>query len=317
MSIKQVTVFGGSGFVGRAIVRALAQEGLQVRIAVRRIELAESIKTAGDVGQIPVMRTNLRVPQSVEAAIAGSDAVINASGIPFQRGRQRYRTVHVAGARAIADAAQAAGVERLVHVSGIGAEHRSSTNRYIQSKIEGEDAIIAGFPTATILRPSVVFGPDDAMFNRMARIAATAPFVPVVGGGTARVQPVFVGDVGAAAVAVLARPETAKKVFELGGPRVYTYREVAALVLREIDRDKPIVSVPAFLMKIAGFFAEFLPVPPITADQVELLTQDNIARPGAPGLADLGIAATAAEVILPTYLDRFRIGGRYNLHAPA
>ena len=317
MSIKQVTVFGGSGFVGRAIVRALAQEGLQVRIAVRRIELAESIKTAGDVGQITVMRTNLRVPQSVAAAIAGSDAVINASGIPFQRGRQRYRTVHVAGARAIADAAQAAGVERLVHISGIGAEHRNSTNRYIQSKTEGEDAIIAGFPTATILRPSVVFGPDDAMFNRMARIAATAPFVPVVGGGTARVQPVFVGDVGAAAVAVLARPETAKKVFELGGPRVYTYREIAALVLREIDRDKPIVSVPAFLMKIAGFFAEFLPVPPITADQVELLTQDNIARPGAPGLADLGIAATAAEVILPTYLDRFRIGGRYNLHAPA
>ena len=317
MSIKQVTVFGGSGFVGRAIVRALAQEGLQVRIAVRRIELAESIKTAGDVGQITVMRTNLRVPQSVAAAIAGSDAVINASGIPFQRGRQRYRTVHVAGARAIADAAQAAGVERLVHISGIGAEHRSSTNRYIQSKTEGEDAIIAGFPTATILRPSVVFGPDDAMFNRMARIAATAPFVPVVGGGTARVQPVFVGDVGAAAVAVLARPETAKKVFELGGPRVYTYREIAALVLREIDRDKPIVSVPAFLMKIAGFFAEFLPVPPITADQVELLTQDNVARPGAPGLADLGIAATAAEVILPTYLDRFRIGGRYNLHAPA
>ena len=317
MSIKQVTVFGGSGFVGRAIVRALAQEGLQVRIAVRRIELAESIKTAGDVGQITVMRTNLRVPQSVAAAIAGSDAVINASGIPFQRGRQRYRTVHVAGARAIADAAQAAGVERLVHISGIGAEHRSSTNRYIQSKTEGEDAIIAGFPTATILRPSVVFGPDDAMFNRMARIAATAPFVPVVGGGTARVQPVFVGDVGAAAVAVLARPETAKKVFELGGPRVYTYREIAALVLREIDRDKPIVSVPAFLMKIAGFFAEFLPVPPITADQVELLTQDNVARPGAPGLADLGIATTAAEVILPTYLDRFRIGGRYNLHAPA
>ena len=317
MSIKQVTVFGGSGFVGRAIVRALAQEGLQVRIAVRRIELAESIKTAGDVGQITVMRTNLRVPQSVAAAIAGSDAVINASGIPFQRGRQRYRTVHVAGARAIADAAQAAGVERLVHISGIGAEHRSSTNRYIQSKIEGEDAIIAGFPTATILRPSVVFGPDDAMFNRMARIAATAPFVPVVSGGTARVQPVFVGDVGAAAVAVLARPETAKKVFELGGPLVYTYREIAALVLREIDRDKPIVSVPAFLMKIAGFFAEFLPVPPITADQVELLTQDNVARPGAPGLADLGIAATAAEVILPTYLDRFRIGGRYNLHAPA
>lgn len=317
MSIKQVTVFGGSGFIGRAIVRALAQEGLQIRVAVRRIELAEPLKTAGDVGQITLMRANLRVPSSVAAAIAGSQAVINAAGIPFQRGRQRYQSVHVAGARAIADAASAAGVERLVHLSGVGADHRGSKNRFVQSKVGAEDAIVAGFPSATILRPSVVFGPDDAMFNRLARIAALAPFVPVVGSGLAKVQPVFCGDVGKAAVAVLGRPETAKTVFELGGPRVYTYREIAALVLREIDRRKPIIGVPASLMKIAGFFAEFLPVPPLTHDQVELLTQDNVARPGAPGLAALGIQATAAEAILPTYLDRFRIGGRYNQHAPA
>lgn len=317
MSITQVTVFGGSGFIGRAIVRALAQEGLRVRVAVRRIELAESVKTAGDVGQVTVMRTNLRNPASVAAAIAGSQAVINAAGIPFQRGRQRYQTVHVAGSRTIAEAATAAGVQRLVHMSGIGADHRASTNPYVRSKVDAEDAIISGFPTATILRPSVVFGPDDAMFNRLAQIAAVAPFVPVVGGGSAKVQPVFVGDVGSAAVAVLARPETAKTVFELGGPRVYTYREIAVLVLREIDRDKPILSVPAPLMKIAGFFAEFLPVPPLTHDQVDLLTLDNVARPGAPGLAALGIQATAAEAILPTYLDRFRAGGRYNQHAPA
>lgn len=317
MSIKQVTVFGGSGFIGRAIVRALAQEGLLVRVAIRRIELAEPLKTAGDVGQITLMRANLRVPSSVAAAIAGSQAVINAAGIPFQRGRQRYQPVHVAGARAIAEAASAAGVERLVHISGIGADHRGSKNRFVQSKVEAEDAIVAGFPSATILRPSVVFGPDDAMFNRLGRIAALAPFVPVVGNGSAKVQPVFCGDVGKAAVAVLARPETAKTVFELGGPRVYTYREIAALVLREIDRHKPIVGVPAPLMKIAGFFAEFLPVPPLTHDQVELLTQDNVARAGAPGLAALGIQPTAAEAILPTYLDRFRIGGRYNQHAPA
>ncbi len=317
MSIRQVTVFGGSGFIGRAIVRALAQEGLRVRVAVRRIELAESTKTAGDVGQVTVMRTNLRNAQSVAAAIAGSEAVINAAGIPFQRGRQRYQTVHVDGARAIAEAAKAAGVERLVHMSGIGADHRNSKNRFVQSKVGAEDAIVAGFPTATILRPSVVFGPDDAMFNRLARIAAMAPFVPVVGSGSAKVQPVFCGDVGSAAAAVLARPETAKTVFELGGPRVYTYREIAALVLREIGRDKPILGVPAPLMKIAGFFAEFLPVPPLTHDQVDLLTQDNVARPGAPGLAALGIQPTAAEAILPTYLDRFRVGGRYNQHAPA
>ena len=223
MSITQVTVFGGSGFIGRAIVRALAQEGLQVRVAVRRIELAESVKTAGDVGQITVMRTNLRMPQSVAAAIQGSQAVINASGIPFQRGRQRYQTVHVAGARAIAEAARAAGVARLVHISGIGADHRGSKNRFVQSKVGAEDAIVAAFPSATILRLSVVFGPDDAMFNRLARIAALAPFVPVVGSGLAKVQPVFCGDVGHAAAAVLARPETARTVFDLGGPRVYTF----------------------------------------------------------------------------------------------
>lgn len=317
MNIKQVTVFGGSGFVGRAIVRALANEGYLVRVACRRIELAERVKTAGNVGQVTVMRANLRMPQSVSAAIAGSQAVINAAGIPFERGRQRYRSVHVDGARAIAEAARAAGVQRLIHMSGIGAEGRSSKNPYVQSKVDAEDAIIAGYASATILRPSVVFGPEDAMFNRLARIATQAPFVPVVGNGNAKVQPVFAGDVGAAAVAVLARPDTAKSVFELGGPRVYTYREIAALTLREIGRDKPIIGVPAGLMKIAGWFAEFLPVPPVTHDQVDLLTSDNVVRGGAKTLADLGIAPTAAESILPTYLDRFRIGGRYNKHAPA
>ena len=317
MSIKQVTVFGGSGFVGRAIVRALAHEGYQVRIACRRIELAERIKTAGDVGQITLVRTNLRNAASVKAAVAGSQAVVNASGIAFQRGRQSYQTVHVEGSRAIAEAAKAAGVQRLVHMSGIGADQRNSTNKYIRSKVDAEDAIVAGFPDATILRPSVVFGPEDAMFNRMGQIAKQAPFLPVVGDGSARVQPVFVGDLGAAVVAVLERPDTARTVFELGGPRVYTYREIAALVLRETDRHKRIVGIPASLMRIAGFFSEFLPVPPLTHDQVDLLVTDNVARPGAPGLAALGIEATAAEAILPMYLDRYRIGGRYNQHAPA
>jgi uncharacterized protein YbjT (DUF2867 family) len=317
MNIKQVTVFGGSGFVGRAIVRALAPQGYLIRVACRRIELAEPLKTAGDVGQITLMRANLRMPESVAVAVKGSDAVINAAGIPFQRGRQRYRAVHVDGARAIAEAARAAGVPRLVHMSGIGAESRSSKNRYVQSKVEAEDAIIAAFESATILRPSVVFGPDDAMFNRLARIATQAPFMPVVGNGRAKVQPVFAGDVGAAVAAVLARPDTAKSVFELGGPKVYTYREIAALTLREIGRDKRIIGVPASLMKIAGWFAEFLPVPPLTHDQVDLLTTDNVVRGGAKTLADLGIVPTAAEVILPTYLDRFRVGGRYNKHAPA
>ena len=175
--------------------------------------------------------------------------------------------------------------QRLVHVSGIGADSRSSKNRYVQSKVEAEDAIVGGFESATILRPSVVFGPDDVLFNRLAKIAAMAPFMPVVGNGRAKVQPVFVGDVADAAVAVLARPDTAKSVFELGGPRVYTYRELAALTLREIDRHKPIIGVPAGLMKIAAFFAEFPAMlgltPQITRDQVDLLLHDNVVRPGA------------------------------------
>ncbi|CAN5707268.1 complex I NDUFA9 subunit family protein [soil metagenome] len=321
MSITQVTVFGGSGFVGRAIVRALAQHGYLVRVASRRIGLAEPVKTSGDVGQVMLMQTNLRMPASVARAVEGSQAVINAAGISVQRGRQTYQAVHADGTKAVVEAARAAGVQRLVHISGIGADNRSSRNSFLQSKVIAEDAVVTGFSTATILRPSVVFGPNDALFNRMAAIAAKAPFVPVVGDGSAKVQPVFVGDVGKAVAAVLARPDTAKSVFELGGPRVYTYRELAALVLLEIDRQKPIVGIPVAFMKVAGFLAQQIArvglIPPITADQVELMRHDNVVRAGAHSLATLGIEPTAAEAILPTYLDRFRIGGRYNQHAPA
>lgn len=320
MSIEQVTVFGGSGFIGRAIVQALARQGYQIRVAVRRTELAEPVTTSGGVGQVMLMRTNIRMPQSVAAAVAGSQAVVNATGIPFQRGRQRYQSVHVDGARNIAAACKAAGVERLVHVSGIGAE-RESKNPFIRSKGQAEQAVIAEFEQATFLRPSVVFGPDDQIFNRMAGIAAKAPVLPIVGSGKVRVQPVFVGDVSAAAAAVLAKPETAKSVFELGGPRVYTYRELAELVLRTIDRRRPIIGVPTELMKIGGFFAQQIAVfglrPPLTADQVELMRSNNVVRAGALSLESLGIRPTAAEVILPTYLDRFRTGGRYNQHASA
>jgi uncharacterized protein YbjT (DUF2867 family) len=321
MSIKTVTVLGGSGFVGRAIVRALAQRGYLVKVAARRIELAEPAKTAGEVGQVMLMRANLRVPSSIAKVVAGSDAVVNASGIGWQRGRQRYQAVHVDGAKTIADACRGFGVKRLIHISGIGADARSSKNPYVQSKVGAEDAVIAGFSDATIVRPSVVFGPDDVMFTRMARIACMAPFLPVIGDGSAKVQPVFVGDVAQAVATLLGKPETAKSVFELGGPRVYTYREIAALVLHVIDRKKPIVGVPAGLMKIAGFFAQQPAMlgltPQLTVDQVELMQHDNVVRPGANSLATLGITPIAAEAILPTYLDRFRHGGRYNQHAPA
>jgi NADH dehydrogenase len=315
MNIKQVTVFG-AGFIGRAIVRALAEQGVQVVAASRRIELADPIKTAGDVGQITLMRANVRMPQSVARAVRGSDAVINAVGIGFERGRQRYDAVHVGGARAIAEAAKAAGAQRLIHLSGIGADRRSTTNRYIRSKVDAEDAIIGGFPDATILRPSVVFGSDDVLFNKLARIACLAPFMPVVGDGSARMQPVFVSDVAAAAVTALARPATRRMVFELGGPRVYTYREIVELTLREIDRRRPIIGVPAGLMKLGALFAGLPAIvgltPLLTREQVDLLAHDNVVRPSADDLRTLDIQPTAAEVILPTYLDRFRAGGRYN-----
>jgi NADH dehydrogenase len=321
MSIKTVTVLGGSGFVGLAIVRALAKRGYLVKVAARRIELAEPAKTAGEVGQVMLIRANLRVPSSIARVIAGSDAVVNAAGIGWQRGRQRYQAVHAEGAKTVADACRGFGVKRLIHVSGIGADARSSRNPYILSKVAAEDAVVSGFSDATIVRPSVVFGPGDAMFTRMARIACMAPFLPVIGDGSAKVQPVFVGDVAQAVATLLGKPETARSVFELGGPRVYTYREIAALVLHEIDRKKPIVGVPAPLMKVAGFFAQLPAIvgltPQLTVDQVELMVHDNVVRPGANSLATLGIQPTAAESILPTYLDRFRQGGRYNQHAPA
>jgi NADH dehydrogenase len=211
-------------------------------------------------------------------------------------------------------------VQRLIHVSGLGADDRVSKNRFVRSKVEAESSVVRAFPNATILRPSVVFGPEDAFFNKLARIAAMAPVVPLVGDGSAKLQPVYVGDVARAAVKVLERPDTARTVFELGGPRVYSYRELVALTLKEIDRKKPMLPLPAALMKLAGFFAEFQPAllgpPPITRDQADLLTRDNIVRAGARTLADLGIEPTAAEAILPTYLDRFRPAGRYNQTAP-
>lgn len=325
MDIKQVTVFGASGFVGRGIVRALARRGYLIKAASRRIELAEVLKTAGEVGQVMLLLANVRFPQSVNDAILGSQAVINASGIPYQRGRQSYQAVHAGGAKAIAEAATKMGVARLIQISGIGTDNRGTTNRYIKSKIDAEDAVVSGFPSATIVRPSVVFGPNDALFTRMAGIASLprlmAPFVPLVGNGSAKVQPVFVGDVGEAIAELLARPATAKSVYELGGPKIYTYREIAQLTLREIDRKKPIIGIPAPLMKMAGLLAQQIAMvgltPPLTADQVELMCHDNLVRPGANDFASLGIVPTSAEAILPMYLDRFRNGGRYNQHGPA
>ena len=245
MSIAQVTVFGGSGFIGRHIVRRLAARGLRVRAAVRRPERADFLKTMGDVGQVVPVQANLRHAESVLAAVAGSQAVINATGIQVQRGRQRFESVHVEGVRHIANAAKRSGVERLIHLSGLGTEGAdASENAFVRSKIAGEKTLREAFPTATLLRPSVVFGPEDRFINNMAVAVRLAPFMPAIGGDHTKFQPVYVGDVAAAVLACLDRPETAGQVFELGGPKVYTMRQIAELILAAMGREQRIVNLP-------------------------------------------------------------------------
>ncbi|MBM3489019.1 MAG: complex I NDUFA9 subunit family protein [Alphaproteobacteria bacterium] len=309
MRIDNVTVFGGSGFLGRHLVRRLAQAGARVRVAVRDPEAAAFLKPMGDVGQVMPMAANLRHEASVRQAVAGADAVVNLVGILYQRGGQRFAAVHAQGARRVAAAAKAAGVRRLVHVSAIGADLASSAE-YARSKALGELAVTEAFADASIVRPSLVFGPEDDFFNRFAALARLLPALPLLGGGTTRFQPVYVGDVAEAIHVILRRPETAGQIYELGGPRSYSFKELLQYVLKETGRNRLLLPLPFGLAKFQAAFLQLLPVPPLTPDQVELLRQDNVVSPGRPGLADLGIAPTPLEVIVPSYLFRFRRHGQ-------
>ena len=309
----QVTVFGGGGFVGRHAVRALAKAGYRIRVAVRRPHLAPEVKVMGDVGQIEVVQANLRNAASVAAAVAGSDAVINLVGILYAAGRQTFSSVQAEGAATVAKAAAAAGVKRLVHVSAIGAD-AGSPSAYARSKAEGEAAVRAAFPGAVILRPSVVFGPEDEFFNRFAAMASVSPVLPLIGGGETKFQPVFVGDVAKAIVAASGRDDLAGQTFELGGPEVLSYRQVLEYVVKETGRARPLVPVPWPLAALIGAVGDvqsaLIALPPVlTSDQVKLLRADNVAT--GPGLTTLGIEATAIENVVPTYLWRFRNGGQF------
>jgi NADH dehydrogenase len=242
--------------------------------------------------------------------IAGSDIVISCAGTLIEQGRSTFELVHHRGPAMLARHAAAAGVKRFLHFSAIGASPAASS-AYARSKAAGEAAVLAAFPGATILRPSLVFGPEDQFFNRFAAMARFAPVLPLIGGGETKFQPVFVGDVAGAAVAALDRPEAAGKIYELGGPEIVTFRQLAEILLREIGRKRLLLPVPAALARFLAYFAEFLPDPPLTRDQVTASMADWVVRPGMPGLAELGIVPTALELILPTYLDRFRKGGRF------
>lgn len=308
-----VTVFGGSGFLGRYVVRELAKKGYRVRVAVRRPDLAGHVQPMGAVGQVHAVQANLRYGWSIERAVEGADAVVNLVGILFESGKQRFDAVQAEGAALVAKAAKTAGASRLVHVSAIGADAKSPSD-YARTKGEAEAAVAQAMPDAVIMRPSIVFGPEDAFFNRFAGMARMLPFLPVVGAST-RFQPVYVGDVAdAVALAVdgAARPGT---VYELGGPEVDTFEGLMERMLRIIERPRPIIAMPQRVAELQARVFEVLPKPPLTLDQIKLLAIDNVVSDTAVAdgrtLAGLGLNPSALDAILPSYLWRYRKHGQY------
>jgi uncharacterized protein YbjT (DUF2867 family) len=309
-----ITVFGGSGFVGRHVVRALAKRDYRIRVAVRRPELAGHLQPLGRVGQIHAVQANLRYPASVEAAMRDSHAAVNLVGILAEGGAQRFDAVQGLGAGAVAKAARDAGA-RMVHVSAIGADD-NSPSRYARSKAAGEKAVLEAVPSATIFRPSVVFGPEDQFLNRFAALARMSPMLPLIGGGLTRLQPVYVGDVATAVADAVDGKTGAGATYELGGPEVLTMREIMEIILRVIERKRLLVSLPFGLAKLQALILQFAPgALKLTPDQVELLRSDNVVSDAATRagltLQGLGIAPDSLEAIAPQYLWRFRAAGQF------
>ena len=308
-----ITIFGGSGFLGRHLVRALAKRHYRIRVAVRRPDLAGHLQPLGRVGQIHPVQANVRHTGSVEAAVRDADIVVNLVGILFERGRQGFEAVQAEGAHAVARAAAAAGA-RLVHVSALGADPESPA-LYARSKAAGEAAVLGTVPDATILRPSIVFGPEDDFFNRFAAMARLSPTLPLVGGGLTRFQPVFVGDVARAIAAAVGGRAAGGTIYELGGPEVKTFKALMEYVLAVTERRRLLVPLPFGLAKFQAYFLALMPKPLLTPDQVELLRADNVVSEAAQSerrtIAAFGIEPAALEAIVPSYLWRFRKAGQF------
>lgn len=308
-----ITVFGGSGFLGRHLVRALAKRRFRIRVAVRRPELANHLQPLGSVGQIHAVQANLRYPRSVEAAMRDASIAINLVGILFERGRQRFDLVQTYGAEQVALAASAFGA-KVIHVSAIGADE-NSPSLYAQSKARGEAAVLAAAKNAVIFRPSIMFGPEDDFYNRFASMARFLPALPLIGGGETRVQPVYVGDVAEAIASAVDGKARDGATYELGGPEVRTFKEVMEYVLATIERKRLLLPLPFPLAKLQASLLQFLPKPPLTPDQVELLRTDNVVSDQAVAerrtLEGLGLSATPADAIVPSYLWRFRKTGQF------
>lgn len=313
---KLVTIFGGSGFVGNHLVQVLARKGYRIRVAVRRPDLAGEVRMFGGVGQVVPVQANLRNEASVARAAAGSDVVINLVGIGHQSGKQRFDSVHVDGAAAVARAAKAVGASALVHVSALGVDKAAEVSAYAASKLAGEKAVFEAFPDAVVIRPSLMFGQGDGFFNLMGTLARVMPVMPLVAGKTL-FQPVFVGDVAEAIAGAVEGAVKTGRVYELGGPDVETHEALMQRILREAGRNRPLLPVPAGLMKILAGLLGILPIKPvITGDQVNLLGVDNVvseeARKDKRTLAAFGVTPTSMDEVLPTYMWRFRRHGQFD-----
>jgi uncharacterized protein YbjT (DUF2867 family) len=309
-----VTVFGGSGFLGRNVVRALCKRDYRIRVAVRRPELAGHLQPLGKVGQIHAVQANLRYPASVEAAMRDSHVAINLVGILSEGGAQTFDAVQGTGAGTVAKAAAAVGA-RMVHVSALGADENSES-RYARAKAAGEKAVFSAIPSATVLRPSVVFGPEDQFTNRFAALARMSPALPLIGGGATKLQPVYVGDIATAVADAVDGKTKAGATYELGGPEVLTMREIMEIILATTERNRMLVSLPFGLAKFKAMFLQFAPgALKLTPDQVTLLRSDNVVSDAAKAagltLEGLGIMADSLEAVAPQYLWRFRAAGQF------
>jgi uncharacterized protein YbjT (DUF2867 family) len=309
MSGELVTVFGGSGFIGRTLVQRLAKAGYRVRVAVRRPNSALDVKTLGDLGQVHLAQANVRNKPSIEAAINGADHVVNLVGVLFESGKQSFGKIHDEGAGLVAEVAAAANVKSLVHMSAIGADD-GSNSKYAKSKAAGEKTVLKNFPNASIIRPSVVFGADDNFFNKFAAMAKSFRMLPVICGDT-KFQTVYVGNVADAIVSIISDEDHAGKIYELGGPKAYSFRELLEMVNKVTEQNVPLITIPIQMAYFQAFFFGMLPNPMVTIDQMRLLEKDNVVSDDALKLSDLGVEATPPEAIIPNYLFLHRPKGQF------
>jgi uncharacterized protein YbjT (DUF2867 family) len=318
-----VVVFGGSGFIGKQVVRALAKRGKRVRVALRRPHLGYELRLMGDVGQIQLVQANVRFPESIDRALEDADAVVNLVAVLAEKGKQNFEALHVDAAAAIAEAVAKRGITKFAHISAIGAAPKGA--KYARTKYRGERAVLEHVPSATILRPSIVFGPEDAFFNRFGAMAQTMSAIPVfgglplIGGGKTKFQPIFVGDVADAVCAALDSADARGRIYELGGPRQYSFRDLLDYIRKETQRNVPLIPLPFVVAQpmglIAGGLFSILPFdPPLTGDQVNMLKRDNVvgSEAGVGTIADLGVTnLESVEAIVPSYIWRFRPYGQF------